>query len=50
VGEPFDWKGVAEGFGLRGAVATGAAELMVALEKADGDKAATVIDMTRFEA
>ncbi len=50
VGEPFDWSGVAEGFGLNGAVATGAAELMVALEKAGGEAAATVIDMTRFEA
>ena len=50
VGEPFDWSEVAEGFGLPGVVATGAAELMVALEKAGGEAAATVIDMTRFEA
>ena len=49
VGEPFDWSGVAEGFGLTGYAATGAAELMVALEKAGGAEAATVIDMTRFE-
>jgi acetolactate synthase I/II/III large subunit len=50
VGEPFEWSKVAEGFGLNGAVASGAAELMVALEKAGDDRTATVIDMTRFEA
>jgi len=49
VGEPFDWSNVAEGFGLRGAVATGAGELMVALDKAGDNRSATVIDMTHFE-
>ncbi|HEY5532494.1 MAG TPA: thiamine pyrophosphate-binding protein [Candidatus Anoxymicrobiaceae bacterium] len=49
VGEPFDWSRVAEGFGLRGATATGAGELMVALDKAGDNRSATVIDMTRFE-
>ena len=48
VGEPFDWKKVAEGFGLVGAEASGPAELMVALEKADKSGSAMVIDMTRF--
>lgn len=48
VGEPFDWKAVAEGFGLAGAEATAPAELMVALEKAEREGRATVIDMTRF--
>jgi acetolactate synthase-1/2/3 large subunit len=49
VGEPFDWSKVAEGFGLPGTVATGPAELMVALEKAGDSPTAMVIDMTRFE-
>jgi acetolactate synthase I/II/III large subunit len=49
VGRPFDWSKVAEGFGLRGVAATGAAELMVALDKAGDERTATVIDMTRFE-
>jgi acetolactate synthase-1/2/3 large subunit len=49
VGEPFDWSKVAEGFGLPGMAVTGAAELMVALDKAGDDRTTTVIDMTRFE-
>lgn len=49
VGRPFDWSKVAEGFGLHGAVATGAGELLVALDKAQDDRSAMVIDMTRFE-
>ena len=48
VGEPFDWGKVAEGFGLAGSEATGAAELMVALDDAARAATATVIDMTRF--
>ena len=50
VGEPFDWSGVAEGFGLPGTAVTGAAELMVALDRAEDDRTASLIDMTRFEA
>ncbi len=50
VGEPFGWKEVAEGFGLPGVEAAGRAELMVALERADRDGRATVIDMTGYGA
>ncbi len=49
VGERFDWKGVAEGFGLAGETAASAAELTVAVDRARGRGAATVIDMTGFE-
>jgi acetolactate synthase-1/2/3 large subunit len=49
VGEPFDWSGVAEGFGLHGTAVTAAAELMVALDMAGEDPTTSVIDMTRFE-
>ncbi|MDY6797061.1 MAG: thiamine pyrophosphate-binding protein [Actinomycetota bacterium] len=49
VGDPFDWSKVAEGFGLPGVAVTGAAELMVALDRAGNDRTAMVIDMTRFE-
>lgn len=49
VGEPFEWKRVAEGFGLNGADVAGPAELMVALEGVDDVGTATVLDMTRFE-
>ena len=49
VGEPFDWKEVAEGFGLAGYEATGAAELMVALDRAQVAGVSAVIDLTRFE-
>ncbi|MBC7230258.1 MAG: thiamine pyrophosphate-binding protein [Actinobacteria bacterium] len=48
VGEPFDWKGVAEGFGLAGYEAAGPAELAVALDRARGSAATAVIDLTRF--
>jgi acetolactate synthase-1/2/3 large subunit len=48
VGEPFDWKAVAEGFGLVGIKVTAPAELMVALEQAERDSRATVIDMTGY--
>lgn len=49
VGEPFEWKKVAEGFDIAGIEVTGRAELMAALEKADKGHGAVVIDMTRFE-
>ncbi len=49
VGEPFDWKGVAEGFGLAGEKVSSAAELIACLERARGADIATVIDMTGFE-
>lgn len=49
VGEPFDWKAVAEGFGLAGETATGTAELVVAVERARERAVTTVIDMTGFE-
>jgi len=49
VGEPFDWSRVAEGFGLPGTTVAGAAELMVALDNAEDDRTASLIDMTRFE-
>jgi acetolactate synthase-1/2/3 large subunit len=48
VGEPFDWKAVAEGFGLAGAEVGAPAELMVALERAEREDRATVINLTRF--
>jgi acetolactate synthase I/II/III large subunit len=48
IGEPFDWKAVAEGFGLAGAEVTAPAELMVALEKAEREGRTTVIDMTGY--
>lgn len=48
VGDIFDWKVVAEGFGLPGYTATGAAELMVAMERAEAGRTAAVIDMTEF--
>jgi len=49
VGEAFDWSGVAEGFGLPATAVTGAAELMVALDRAEDDRTASLIDMTHFE-
>ncbi len=48
VGETFDWKSAAEGFGLAGFEAAAPAELMVALEGAEKDGRTAVIDMTRF--
>jgi acetolactate synthase-1/2/3 large subunit len=50
VGEPYGWKQVAEGFGLSGVKAGGPAELMAAVEKAGKSDAATLIDLTEFEA
>ncbi|MBC7246304.1 MAG: thiamine pyrophosphate-binding protein [Actinobacteria bacterium] len=50
VGEGYDWREVAEGFGLYGAEARTPAELMTALEGADASGRAAVIDLTGFEA
>ena len=49
VGEGYNWREVAEGFGLFGAEARTPAELMTSLERADRSGKAAVIDLTGFE-
>jgi acetolactate synthase I/II/III large subunit len=49
VGEPFDWKAVAEGFGLTGLRATTPGELMSAIEESGSGGTAALIDLTGFE-
>ncbi|MGQ9475230.1 MAG: thiamine pyrophosphate-binding protein [Actinomycetota bacterium] len=49
VGEGYRWKEVAEGFGLHGEEARTPAELMVALDRADKNGKAAVLDLTGFE-
>jgi acetolactate synthase I/II/III large subunit len=49
VGEAFDWKAVAEGFGLMGSRATTPGELMSAIEESGSGGTAALIDLTGFE-
>ncbi|MEJ5185589.1 MAG: thiamine pyrophosphate-binding protein [Candidatus Geothermincolales bacterium] len=48
VGEPYDWKSVAEGFGVRGYKVTSEGELLVAMKDYDAGVGTVVMDLTEF--